>query len=55
MPNLKNVLQIVVEIDGGGQATRTQTVLHQNRLFLFCLPSQTAHLYFVEKKIANLA
>ena len=31
MPNLKNVLQIVVEIDGG-EATRTQTVLHQNRL-----------------------
>ena len=32
MPNLKNVLQIVVEIDGGGEATRTQTVLHQNQL-----------------------
>ena len=32
MPNLKSVLQIVVEIDGGGEATRTQTGLHQNRL-----------------------
>ena len=31
MPNLKSVLQIVVEIDGG-EATRTQTGLHQNRL-----------------------
>ena len=37
MPNLKNVLQIVVEIDEG-EATRTQTGLHQN------LPLMPKHL-----------
>ena len=31
MPNIGDVLQIVVEIDMG-EATCTQTVLHQNRL-----------------------
>ena len=47
MPNLKSVLQIVVEIDGGGEATRTQTGLHQNRLPMLKICKKYVILYFL--------
>ena len=47
MPNLKNVLQIVVGIDRGGEATRTQTVLHQNQLPMIFMGDREKLCYFL--------